>query len=99
MVQEGTYAALMSSAWQTLFECVQSHTDRRCRTIAARTLAITARSAYAQIRPSPLLYSQCDPMIHRLEDEVGSDVAVRLCAAALEDADDGVAAAAIAAIV
>jgi hypothetical protein len=61
-------------------------------------LAITARSAYARIRPSPLLYSQCDPMIHRLKDEVGSDVPMRLCAAALEDADDGVAAAAIASI-
>ena len=41
---------------------------------------------------------QRDVVLSRLEDEVGSDVTMALCTAALEDADDGVAASAFASL-
>jgi hypothetical protein len=76
--------------------CVQQHSDRTCRIRAAITLAAYARRLYTLQRPSPLLYAQKEPSSY--EDEVGSDVATVLCMAALEDADDGVAAACLAAL-
>jgi hypothetical protein len=79
-----------------LSHCVQQHTDRTCRIRAATTLAAYARRLYTLLRTSPLLYAQKEPMSY--EDEVGSDVATLLCMAALEDTDDGVAAACLAAL-
>jgi hypothetical protein len=76
-------------------ECAQSHNDRRCRILACKTLALVARSAYARIRHTPLLFGIREGTLHRLEDEVGTDVPVALCSVALEDLDDGVSACAV----
>jgi hypothetical protein len=78
--------------------CLQHHTDRQCRIIAAQTIASLARNVYAQIRPSPLLYGHYEALSHQYEDEVGSDIATTLCSVALDAVDDGVSAACMAAL-
>ncbi|GKY91108.1 hypothetical protein MPSEU_000083600 [Mayamaea pseudoterrestris] len=81
-----------------LMLCSQQHKDRRCRILACKTLAILARSAYAKIRPSPLLFSSRDTRLGELEDEIGAEVPSCLVAAVLDDSDDGVSASAMEAI-
>lgn len=99
LVPPDAFAAFWSRAWRALGTCLAQHADRRCRIRAARTLAIAAKAAYAQLRPSPLLISQAHDStttvaLRAVEDEVASDVAMLLCTATLEeDQDDGVAAA------
>mmetsp|Transcript_16126 Transcript_16126/g.24665 ORF Transcript_16126/g.24665 Transcript_16126/m.24665 type:complete len:1300 (+) Transcript_16126:142-4041(+) len=88
---DGLHSKMISSIFAALFECLASHTDRRSRILAAKTLALCARAAYAKSRHSPLLFSVRDGTLHRLEDEIGTDVPVALCTSALEDVDDGVA--------
>jgi hypothetical protein len=92
------YAKTMDGIFCALIECIQSHQDRRCRILAAKTLALCARATYAKVRHSPLLFSIRDGTLHRLEDEVGTDIPVALCTAALDDQDDGVAASAVEAL-
>lgn len=98
VLHDATYARICSSIFAALVECVQAHEDRRCRILACKTLAIVARAAYARIRHSPLLFAVREGTLHRLEDEVGTDVPVSLCTAALEDSDDGVSACAVEAL-
>mmetsp|Transcript_6087 Transcript_6087/g.9334 ORF Transcript_6087/g.9334 Transcript_6087/m.9334 type:complete len:1294 (-) Transcript_6087:52-3933(-) len=96
---DGLYSKTISSIFTALFECLSYHTDRRCRILAAKTLALSARSAYAKGRHSPLLFSMRDDGTHnRLEDEIGTDVPIALCTSALEDIDDGVAVSAVEAL-
>jgi hypothetical protein len=97
-LHDAMHAKTMSSMFYALSECLQSHQDRRCRILAAKTIALCARATYAKIRHSPLLFAVRDGTLHRLEDEVGTDVPVALCTAALEDHDDGVSACAVEAL-
>ena len=95
LFHEASYATNVSTTLTALIECLQAHKDRRCRMLAAKTLAILARSAYARTRPSPLVYALKESNVHRLEDEVGTEVPVALVTAALDDSDNGVSAAAL----
>ncbi len=98
LFHDPSYVTSISTCIAALQECMQSHKDRRCRILACETLAIVARSAYARIRHSPLLYSVRDPAVNRLEDEIGTDVTVALATVVLDDEDDGVSASAMEAI-
>lgn len=82
-------------AFAALIECIQTHDDRRAKIVACKTLALVARAAYARIRHSPHLFALRESTNTRLEDEVGTDVPMALASVALEDPDDGVAAAAL----
>lgn len=97
-LHDAMHVKTMGSIFSALSECLQSHQDRRCRILAAKTLALCARATYAKIRHSPLLFSVRDGTLHRLEDEVGTDIPVTLCTAALDDHDDGVSASAVEAL-
>lgn len=97
LVHDPSYVQIIETAFTSLIECVQTHEDRLCRILACKTLAMVARASYAQIR-HPLLFSIRDSTTHSLEDQVGSDVPVALCSAALEDVDDGVSACAVEAL-
>jgi hypothetical protein len=94
---DAQFAKSASSKFSALIDCCQHHDDRRCRILSCKTLAILARSSYARLRHSPLLYSTREGanILNRLEDEVGTDVAVALCNVALDDTDDGVASCAV----
>eukprot|EP00548_Thalassiothrix_antarctica_P007963 CAMPEP_0194141334 /NCGR_PEP_ID=MMETSP0152-20130528/10747_1 /TAXON_ID=1049557 /ORGANISM="Thalassiothrix antarctica, Strain L6-D1" /LENGTH=1325 /DNA_ID=CAMNT_0038839915 /DNA_START=84 /DNA_END=4061 /DNA_ORIENTATION=- len=95
---DASYAKTTSSTIIALSECLVSHIDRRCRILAAKTLALCARAAYSKIRHSPLLFSIREGTLRRLEDEVGTDAPAALCTAALEDRDEGVAVSAVEAL-
>jgi hypothetical protein len=97
-LHDSMYAKTTSSMFSALFQCIESHQDRRCRILAAKTLALCARATYAKLRHSPLLFHVRDGILHRLEDEVGTDVPVALCTVAMEDSDDGVSASALEAL-
>jgi hypothetical protein len=97
-IHDAMHAKTMNSMFSALSECLQSHQDRRCRILAAKTLALCARATFAKIRHSPLLFAVRDGTLHRLEDEVGTDIPVALCTAALDDHDDGVSASAVEAL-
>lgn len=84
-----------AGAFAALIECIQTHDDRRAKIVACKTLALIARAAYARIRHSPQLFALRESTNTRLEDEVGTDVPMALASVALEDPDDGVAAAAL----
>jgi len=98
LFHDATFAKTISACHAALIECAREHDDRRCRILACKTLALVARSAYARLRHSPLLFSVREGTLHRLEDEVGTDVPVALCSVALEDVDDGVSACAVEAL-
>ena len=98
LFHDASFAKTISAFHAALMECAQSHNDRRCRILACKTLALVARSAYARIRHTPLLFGVREGTLHRLEDEVGTDVPVALCSVALEDPDDGVSACAVEAL-
>ena len=98
LLPDDAYAERVTAAWDALTECLQRHADRRCRILASQVLAVTARAAYARLRPSTLLSGSKPARGARLPQLVGSDVATVLVTAALEDADDGVAAAALSAL-
>lgn len=93
LIHEATVIKSFSSTMEALVECLTEHKDRRCRILAATTMGTIGRSAYARIRPSPLLWSIREPSRFRLEDEIGTDVATALVMAALEETDPGVSAA------
>ena len=95
---DATYIKVISTVLSAVTQCAQSHEDRRCRILGSKTLAIVARSAYARLRHSPLLYNIRDGTQNRLEDEVGTDIPVALCMVALDDVDDGVSACAVEAL-
>jgi hypothetical protein len=98
LFHDPSYANVISTSFAALVGCIHEHKDRRCRILACKTLAILARSSYARIRHSPLIFAMRQPTIGRLEDEVGSDVPTALATAALEDPDDGVSASAVEAL-
>ena len=98
LFHDPSYSTIVSESFAALTTCIQEHKDRRCRILSCKTLALLARSAYARIRHSPLIYSMRDPTINRLEDEVGSEIPTTLSTAALEDPDDGVSASAVEAL-
>lgn len=98
LFHDASFAKTISAAHAALIECAQTHDDRRCRILACKTLALVARSAYARLRHTPLLFGVREATLHRLEDEVGTDVPVALCSVALEDVDDGVSACALEAL-
>ena len=98
LTHDNAFAETASSTFSSLMECIQSHKDRKCRMLACTTLAVIARSSYARLRPSPLLYAVRDLRVHRVEDEVGMDVPSTLITAALQDQDDGVSATAVQAL-
>ena len=98
LFHDPSYATIISESFAALTFCIQEHKDRRCRILACKTLALLARSAYARIRHSPLVYSMREPTVNRLEDEVGSEIPTTLSTAALEDPDDGVSASAVEAL-
>lgn len=98
LFHDASYAKTISSFHTALMQCAQGHDDRRCRILACKTIALAARSAYARLRHSPLLFGIREGTLHRLEDEVGTDVPVALCSVALEDSDDGVSACAVEAL-
>jgi hypothetical protein len=93
LFHDASLAASFSGAFSSLMECLQTHEDRRAKILCAKTLAVVARATYARLRHSPQLFALREN--NRLEDEVGTDVPVALCTAALEDPDDGVAASSI----
>ena len=98
LFHDPSYAKLVSASFTALITCMQQHKKRQCRILACKTLALLARSAYARIRHSPYIYALRDPVLHRLEDEVGTDVPAALVTTALDDADDGVSATAVEAL-
>ncbi len=98
LFHDGSYAQALSEAFAALLECLSRHDDRRARILAAKTAALVGRATYARLRHSPHLFSVRDSTNNRLEDEVGTDVPMALCTAALEDPDDGVAATAMASL-
>lgn len=93
LIHESSLMKIFSTTIEALMQCLQDHKDRRCRILAATTLGTIGRSAYARIRPSPLLWAVREPYRFRLEDEIGTDVATALATAALDEGDPGVAAA------
>jgi hypothetical protein len=78
--------------------CATNNVDRRCRILAVTTLGLVARSVYARIRPSPLLYPGRHPLPKQLEEEASMDAPSALVSIALNDADDGVSSAALSAL-
>lgn len=95
LFHDGSYAEALSESFAALLECLSTHDDRRARILAAKTSALVGRAAYARLRHSPHLFAVRESTSNRLEDEVGTDVPMALCAAALDDPDDGVAATAM----
>jgi len=98
LFHDPSYSRIISASCEALIECIQEHKDRRCRILACKTLGILARSAYARIRPTPLLFGIREPTITQLEDQVGTDIPAALATAALDDTDDGVSATAVEAL-
>lgn len=98
LLHDSSYIKTVSNSFQALLDCLANHTDRRCRSMAAATVALLGRSAYARVRPLPNLMAQREPSKNRLEDEIGTDVPAALATCALEDDDDGVSAAAFQAL-
>jgi hypothetical protein len=92
LTHDASYIDATQATFQALIACLQQHKDRRCRLLAAKTVAIVAKSAYARVRQSPLVFSMRDSKATSLEDEVGTEVPVALITSALEDLDDGVSA-------
>jgi len=96
VLHDAAYAKIVSNTLRSLFECLESHKDRRSRILAAKTCAILGTAAYARIRPSPALYTVRDTIIvSRLEDEIGAELPTALATACLEQDDSGVSAAAL----
>lgn len=101
LFHDKTYVKIISDCIIALIECCKSHKDRKCRILACKTLAITARSAYARIRHLPLLFTnreQITTLLRQLEDEIGSEIPVALLGVAVDDIDDGVSASAVEAL-
>ena len=87
IIHEASLIKMFTTTMEALMECLSEHKDRRCRILAATTMGTLGRSAYARIRPSPLLWSTREPYRFRLEDEIGTDVATALVTAALDEPD------------
>lgn len=98
LFHDKTYATTLSACFASLITCTKDHRDRRCRILACKTLALSARSAYARIRHAPILFAMRDSVVNQLEDEVGSEVPTALLHVAMEDTDDGVSATAVEAL-
>lgn len=96
LMHERTFARDISRALAALMTCVREHTDRRCRVLAARCLALFARSTYIKIGTSSVKFAESTPChniaANSLEDECSNSTAVCLADCALNDEDDGVAA-------
>lgn len=96
LFHDPSYVAMIQLIYPILITCLNEHKDRRCRIIVCQTLGIIARSAYAKIRPSTLIFSQREPMtVNRLEDEMVNDIPTALISCVLNDSDDSVASCAL----
>lgn len=98
LFHDPSYARILTTALDALIVCMRDHQDRRCRILAAQTLAILARAGYARIRHSPWVFAQREPTLGLLEDQVGSEIPAALAVASLDDPDDGVSAFALQAL-
>jgi hypothetical protein len=99
LLQDFAYAQKTSDMLQALTICLQNHGDRRSRSLACTTAALLGRAAYARLRSNnSQLYLQHNAIAARLEDEVGTDLPTALATCALDDADEGVSAAACGAL-
>lgn len=89
------YQRLTHRVLSSLTTCISTHTSSVCKSLAASTLASTARSSYARLHFDARLFSvRLPPSIAtRLEDECGSGVAHTLVVAAIEQGDDAVSSA------
>jgi len=92
------HPAVTMPALRSLIACCTTHTDRRCRIMALRTLALVARSAYARTREGEMgretFTQRDDGAAARVEDEVVNDVAVTLLGVGMDEDDDGISSAA-----
>lgn len=95
LFHDTSFVQILSESFAALIECISRHSDRRAKILASKTAALVGRATYARLRHSTHVFSLRDATIHRLEDEVGTDVPMALCTAALDDPDDGVAATAM----
>ncbi|KAL7499565.1 hypothetical protein ACHAWT_008567 [Skeletonema menzelii] len=79
----------------SLTTCISTHNESICKSLAASTLASTARASYARLHFDTRLFSvRLAPSIAtRLEDECGNGVAHTLVVAAIEQGDDAVSSA------
>ena len=86
------YQRLIHRILSSLTTCISAHNSTVCKSLAALTLASTARSSYARLHFDASLFSvRLPPSIAtRLEDECGNGVAHTLVVAAIEQANDTV---------
>jgi hypothetical protein len=89
------YQRLTHRVLSSLTTCISTHSSSVCKSIAASTLASTARASYARLHFDARLFSvRLPPSIAtRLEDECGNGVAHTLVVAAIEQGDDAVSSA------
>ena len=89
------YQRLIHRVLSSLTTCISTHNESVCRSLAASTLASTARASYARLHFDAHLFSvRLAPSIAtRLEDECGNGVAHTLVVAAIEQGDDAVSSA------
>lgn len=91
-VIDSSFSDKLQEIFQALATCFQEHNDRRARILGLKTLAIVARSNYARLTVSPLIYSYRDTASLRVQDEILSEIPSKILKAAIEDTDDGVSA-------
>lgn len=89
------FQRLIHRVLSSLSTCIAKHNESVCKSLAASTLASTARASYARLHFDARVFSvRLPPAIAtRLEDECGNGVAHTLVASAIEQGDDGVSSA------
>ena len=89
------YQRLIHRVVSSLTTCLSTHSSSVCKSLAASTLASTARASYARLHFDAQIFSVRLPpsVATRLEDECGNGVAHTLMAAAIEQGDDAVSSA------
>jgi hypothetical protein len=89
------YQRLIHRVVSSLTTCLSTHTSSVCKSLAASTLASTARASYARLHFDAQIFSVRLPpsVATRLEDECGNGVAHTLMIAAIEQGDDAVSSA------
>ena len=89
------YQRLTHRLISSLTTCLSTHNSSVCKSLAASTLASTARASYARLNFDAHLFSvRLPPSIAtRLEDECGMGVAHSLVIAAIEQQDNAVSSA------
>lgn len=89
------FQRLIHRVLSSLSTCIAKHNESICKSLAASTLASTARASYARLHFDARVFSvRLPPSIAtRLEDECGNGVAHTLVVAAIEQGDDSVSSA------